>query len=85
MTPEKIKVVSKDWGRSMRLCLLRVRLKVPLCDGKDIINHCCVLFTFFFDISLGVTLLKVNELIRCCDGVAFGELEIELADVNRSL
>ena len=85
MTTEKTGVISKDWGQSKRTCLLKMRLKVLLCDGKDIINHCCVLFTFFFDIFLGVTLLKVNEFIRCCDGVAFGEFEIELADVNRSL
>ena len=54
-----------------------------LCDCKDLVNHCRVLFTFFFNIFLGVTLLKVKELIRCCDGVTFGEFKIELADVSR--
>lgn len=62
-----------------------MRLKVLLCDGKGLINHCRVLYTFFFNIFLGVALLKVKELIRCCDGITFGEFEIELADVNRSL
>ena len=82
---EKDKAVSKDRARSKRSFLLRMRLKVLVCDGKDLINHCCVIFTFFFDIFLGVTLLKVKELIRCCYGITFGELEVELADVNRFL
>ena len=62
-----------------------MRLEVLLCDGKDLINHSRVLFTFFFNISLGVTLLKVKELIRCCDGITFGEFEIELEVVSRPL
>lgn len=85
MATEKTRVISKDRGRSKRLCLLRMGPKVLLCDRKDIINHCCVLFTFFFDIFLGVTLLKVDKFVRCCDGITFGELEIELAHFNRSL
>ena len=54
-----------------------------LCDSKDAVNHCYILLSFFLDIPLGVTLLEVNELIRCCYGVAFRKLEIELAHVNR--
>ena len=34
---------------------------------------------------LGVPLLKVDELIWGCYGITFRKLEIELADVNRSL
>lgn len=83
--PEKNKAVSEDPGRLKRLFLLRVRLKVLLSDSKDLVNHCQVLFSFFFDILLGVTLLKVNELIRCCYGITFCELEVELAVVNKFL
>ena len=34
---------------------------------------------------VGVPLLKVKKLSRCCYGITFCKLEIELVNVNRSL
>lgn len=56
-----------------------------LYDSKDFVNHCQILISFFFDIFLRVPLLKVDELIRCCYGIAFRKFEIELAEVNKYL
>ena len=79
-TPKKIKAVSEDLGFN-RLFLL---LKPLLYDNKDFINHCQILHSFFFDVLLGVTFLKVNKLRWCCYGITFGKFKIKLAHVNRS-
>ena len=78
------KAVNKDLELSKRVFLLRIHLKVLLYDSKDFINHCEILTSFFFDILLSVPLLKVDELVWCCYGIAFRKLEIELADVNNT-
>ena len=74
--------ICDDYGKSV---LLRINLKPQHYDRKDFIDHCQVLLSLFLDIFLGVTLLKVNQLVRCCYCIAFREFEIKLADVNRFL
>jgi len=56
--------------------------EVLLRNYDDFIDHCTILFAILIGISLSVSLLKMNELVRSGYSVAFREFQIKLTVVN---